>query len=171
MRLKPQDVLLALRLAVRPGRAPQAEIANAIGISASEVNHGLKRLAGAHLYSSRNDRVIRAALVEFLVFGLRYAFPAQLGLFGDGMPTAHSASPLVHRLAASKRDGAVWATEISAVPRVHGHVVDPIYKSAPAAAAKDPALYEMLALVDALRVGRAREREIAKEELTERLSA
>ena len=43
-----------------------------------------------------------------------------------------------------------------------------LHKSAPAAA-KDPALYELLALIDAVRDGRVRERKLAEKELSTRL--
>ena len=47
--------------------------------------------------------------------------------------------------------------------------LEPLYKTAPAAALRDPTLYELLALVDAIRDGRARERKIAEQELISRL--
>jgi hypothetical protein len=40
----------------------------------------------------------------------------------------------------------------------------------PDAARSDPKLYELLALVDAIRVGRARERKLAESELEKRLA-
>jgi hypothetical protein len=170
--LKSQDVLLALRLAVRPAPATQAEIADAIGICPANVNHGLVRLAASRLYNVHDRRVVRANLLEFLVSGLKYVFPAQLGLFGEGMPTAHSANPLARLIRATgSDDGAVWPSIIPNAPRARGHVVEPIHETAPQAAAKDPALHEMLALVDAVRVGRARERKLASDELEKRLTA
>ena len=45
----------------------------------------------------------------------------------------------------------------------------PLYRTVPAAALRDPILYELLALVDALRDGRARERQLAAQELIARL--
>jgi hypothetical protein len=45
----------------------------------------------------------------------------------------------------------------------------PFYKTVPQAALQDPYLYEVLALVDAIRDGRSRERQIAEEELKARL--
>ena len=53
--------------------------------------------------------------------------------------------------------------------QVRGESFSPLYKSAPLAAKNDPALYELLVLIDAIRGGRARERDIAKKELTKRL--
>ncbi|NCB39610.1 MAG: hypothetical protein EOM80_12680 [Erysipelotrichia bacterium] len=45
----------------------------------------------------------------------------------------------------------------------------PLYKSVPKAAMADPYLYELLALVDAIRGGRAREKNLAVKELQKRL--
>jgi hypothetical protein len=42
-----------------------------------------------------------------------------------------------------------------------GVTLEPLYKSAPAAL-RDPFLYELLALIDALREGRVRERKLAE---------
>jgi len=54
---------------------------------------------------------------------------------------------------------------------VRGESLEPLYPSAIDAARRDRALYESLALVDALRVGRARERALAIDLLTKRLRA
>lgn len=168
-RLKPQDVVLALELVVC-GRRPwkQPELARALHISASEINHGLRRLAASHLYNVDERRVVRASLREFLVHGLRYVFPAQLGMVGEGMVTAHSAKPLAEKLRLGEEDGVIWLGSDVRF-RVRGRVIDPLYPTAPRAAAEDPALHEMLALADALRIGRARERELANQELAKRL--
>ena len=53
---------------------------------------------------------------------------------------------------------------------VRGEELRPLYRSAPAAARRDPALYELLALVDAVRAGRPRERKLAVAELEARLA-
>ena len=52
---------------------------------------------------------------------------------------------------------------------VQGLAFEPLYKYAPIAALRDPVLYEYLALVDALRDGRARERKLAEEIIVNRL--
>ena len=46
-----------------------------------------------------------------------------------------------------------------------GFPIEPLYETAPKAARKDPVLYELLALIDALRDGRARERQLAEKAL------
>jgi hypothetical protein len=168
-RLKPQDIVLALKLVAHGKRAwKQPELAKALHISASEVNHGLRRLAVSHLYNAEERRVVRASLKEFLVHGLRYAFPAQLGMLGEGMVTAYSAKPLAEKLLLGPEDNVVWLVR-DARHSARGHTIEPLYRTAPRAAAEDPALHELLALVDTLRVGRARERALATEELGKRL--
>jgi hypothetical protein len=52
---------------------------------------------------------------------------------------------------------------------VRGESLEPLYPSAVDAARRDDALYESLALVDALRIGRARERKLAVELIGKRL--
>jgi hypothetical protein len=52
---------------------------------------------------------------------------------------------------------------------VRGEGLAPLYRSAPRAALRDPRLYEWLALVDAVRAGRARERKLAALEIERRL--
>ena len=54
---------------------------------------------------------------------------------------------------------------------VRGESIEPLYPSAVDAARRDSRLYECLALVDALRIGRAREKKLAIDQLTVRLRA
>ena len=169
--LKPQDIVLALKIvALGLTEWTQQGIARALHMSAGEVNHGLKRLAACHLYVATERRVVRASLLELLVSGLRYVFPAELGLIGEGMPTAFSVAPLAEKLRLGDEDRVVWLASGPAAT-ARGRVIDPLYPSAPLAAAEDPKLHDLLALADALRVGRARERSLARTELEKRLAA
>jgi hypothetical protein len=163
--LKSQDVVLALKLAGERRDWRIADLADAIHVSASVVSGGLKRLAVSRLYNPRDKRVMRRPLLEFLVHGLPYVFPAQLGLPAVGMPTAFSAAPLADSLFAGG-DVAIWSSSHAST---RGRVVEPLYPSAPDAAAADAVLYGSLALVDALRIGRARERALAAQALAKRL--
>jgi hypothetical protein len=52
---------------------------------------------------------------------------------------------------------------------VRGNAFHPLYPTVPDAAKKNPALYELLVLFDAIRGGSARERALAIELLEERL--
>ncbi len=165
-RLKPQDVLLALKLAVLgkyPGR--MVDIAGELGISQSEVSHGMERLMRSGLLDQERS-LMRHALLEFLLFGLKYVYPAQLGQVMRGTATAHSAKPLASQIKSDQKF--VWADGEGSM---RGQSVSPLYESVPLAARKDPVLHELLALVDAIRIGRAREQEIARKELKKRLEA
>jgi hypothetical protein len=84
-----------------------------------------------------------------------------------GIPTAHSAEPLKSMLMVNPDDVYVWATPNG---KVRGQAIQPLYRSVPQAITDDPQLYELLCLVDALRVGRVREQKIAASELIKRLS-
>ncbi len=105
---------------------------------------------------------------EFLIHGVKYAFPVQRGALTRGIPTAHAAPPLSTQIQQGSEPPPVWPTPDGTV---RGTEFSPLYKNVPAAARRDPKLYELLALVDAIRDGRAREREIAIRELNARIDA
>jgi hypothetical protein len=50
-----------------------------------------------------------------------------------------------------------------------GYALAPLYRTVPEAALRDPDLYQLLALADAIRDGRARERSLAEKALEKRL--
>jgi hypothetical protein len=52
---------------------------------------------------------------------------------------------------------------------MRGYALEPLFETVPLAALEDEKLYELLALVDAIREGRVRERSLATEELVKRL--
>jgi hypothetical protein len=169
MVLKPQDLLVVLKLWVGRTEAwTYQSLAHSLEMSQAEVHGAVKRarvagfLAAKELSAPPNA----VALREFLIHGAKYAFPAQLGPMGRGIPTAHAAAPLKDELAATDEPGPVWPHREGTT---RGYSLEPIYRSAPGAALTDPSLYELLTLLDALRVGRARERQIAARLIEERL--
>ncbi|MGE4344025.1 MAG: hypothetical protein AB7F20_07020 [Geoalkalibacter sp.] len=167
MALKPQDILILLKL-VTMGAKPWSYngLANELFMSPSETHSGIKRATMARLFDvSRNIPLVKA-LEEFLVHGVKYAFPPIRGPLTRGIPTSHAAPPLKEYFALSKDPPPVWP---DAEGPVRGYEFSPLYKSVPKAAACDRNLYELLALVDAIREGRARERELAVKELKLRL--
>ena len=95
-----------------------------------------------------------------------YAFPAFRGEATRGTPTAYAAPPLSEQIAEGADLPPVWP---DAEGKVRGLMLEPLHRAAPAAARKDPVLYELFALIDALRDGRARERQFSERELTARL--
>jgi len=167
--LKPQDVLVLAKLVTRPGRRPtMAQLAAELGLSASQVHASLKRLQTSRLVASPTEggRPLVHAVEEFLIYGLKYVFPAQRGEITRGIPTAHAAPPLNQHFALGADLPPVWPDPEG---EVRGTSLEPLHKMVPVAVRKDPALYELLALIEALRDGRARERQLAERELTTRL--
>lgn len=167
MQLKPQDVVVVLKLAAQPAaKWTYPKLAADLAMSASEVHASVRRATRSGLLLD-DDRHTpnRRALLEFLVHGLKYAFPAERGRLTRGVPTAHAAPPLREHFAAGEESPPVWPDPEGTV---RGEELEPLYRSAPKAARLDERLYELLALVDAVRAGRARERELAVKELRSR---
>ena len=162
-RLNPADIPVALRLLLHPSELYE-DLAGALGVSISSAHRSVKRLQDAGLLRSHGRIANRLALSEFLRHGIRYAFPAIAGPLRRGVPTAHSAPPLSDEIVSDQ--AVVWP---SAKGEVRGVSVSPLYKGAPGLLDRDPELYQMLALVDAIRFGQARERNRAKELLDERI--
>ena len=100
-------------------------------------------------------------LADFALYGAKYAFVADKEPMTIGVPTSHSA-PAFAGVFAPGSDDFVWPHPNGTV---RGIGVEPLHPSVPFAAMQDAKLYEMLALFDALRVGRARERGMAHKRL------
>ncbi len=167
MMLKPQDVLVCLKVALHGGQDwSYQSIADALFLSPSEAHAGAKRAGAARLLDLRRKTVYRSALTEFLIHGVRYAYPPQRGGLTRGVPTGYAAPPLARQFSSVQGDPPVWPTPEG---RVRGYEFSPLYPSVPKAAAGDERLYELLALVDAIRDGRAREAGLAARELKARL--
>ena len=166
---RPQDVVvLAKLLSYTDHRPSLARMAADLLLSASQVHAALNRLAIARLVlkDARNSRANMRAAEEFLVHGAKYMFPAVRGGVTRGMLTSYAAPPLNQQLSSGSDLPPVWPF---ALGKHRGVSLDPLYKNVPLAARADPRLYELLALLDALREGRARERSLAESEIVKRL--
>ena len=170
MSLKPQDVVVLLKLLLYGDSRPSyAQIAKDLFLSPSEVHAAVQRARQARLLQGLEPGALnRSALLEFLIHGVKYAFPPERGELTRGIPTAHAAEPLKSQIAMGNDPPPVWP---SANGKVRGYSFAPLYKTVPQAALRDPLLYQMLALVDAIRDGRTRERHLAEEALKSRLKA
>jgi hypothetical protein len=117
---------------------------------------------------SQRGRPLKKSLAEFLIHGVKYAFPPDHGGLTRGVPTGYAAPPLKDMISQPNEPPPVWPDPDG---DTRGYEFSPLYKSVPRAASKDKILYELLAIVDAIRDGRAREREIAIKELKTRLGS
>jgi hypothetical protein len=169
MVLRPQDVVVLLRLSLSADGMPTyAVLAEELKLTASEIHAGVDRAVAAQL--ARKDEsgkpvVVLDALRLFVQHGVRYSFPATYGPMGRGMPTAHAAAPLNKLIVQSTEPVPVWPHKDGTA---RGVAFYPLYPTVPDAAKNNPALYELLALVDAVRGGSMRERALAIAELDKR---
>jgi hypothetical protein len=163
MQLKPQDVLVAVKLALTaPGtKSTYPALKTALEMSLSEVHAAVKRATAAGLITHTRE-ANRAVLVDFLVQGISNAFPPRRGPLTRGMPTAHGAAPLNRLVGSTAEPPPVWPDPDGTI---RGETFEPLYPSVPRAAKKDPRLYQALCLIDAIRAGRSRDRAFAEEHL------
>ncbi len=166
--LKAQDIVVLLKVAVARHGWTFAKLAGELGMSASAVHRSLDRAEASGLYDSGRRNVRIPALKEFLVHGVRYAFPPVNRGEARGMPTAWGAKPLAKELASSGRNAPVWP---DARGKARGIALEPLHPSVPVAARRDESLYRLLAVVDAIRIGGARERSLAVKWLGKLLAA
>lgn len=166
--LKPQDILVVLKLAALRGESwTYKSLSEAVGLSVASVHESVQRAIAAGFLGGRERRVVRASVEEFFVHGLRYVLPPERGRVARGIATATSAPVFRSRMAAQDIP-LVWAF---AQGDVRGETLAPIHPAVPEAASKDDKLYSLLAVVDTLRAGSARERGVAAEVLKELLAS
>lgn len=137
-------------------------------MSAAEVHAGVGRLVKARLVEAGTYRVNSDILAKFLEHGVPHAFPAEMSEVTRGMVTAWAAPAMAGKFESGDQLPPVWPDPDG---RVQGVGVTPLYRSVPFAARQDGALYDLLSLVDAIRIGRARERRAAVVELSKRLKS
>lgn len=167
--LKPQDIVIVVKILAKGQQGwAQGSLALEIGMSASEVNAGIKRSSLAGLLRKKNDKVVpvKKSIEEFLVHGLKYVFPVERGEPTRGIPTS-GASPVFKNVLSDDPDlPPVWPDADGATK---GYALKPLYKCVPFAVKQDKILYQYLSIIDALRGGRAREISAAKKLLQKAL--
>jgi hypothetical protein len=164
--LRPQDVLVLLKMIELNGTTWRTvDIAAQLFMSQSEISEALYRAWYAGLVDDSKRIAHRESVLEFLLHGVKYAFPQRPGAIVRGMPTAHSAPPL-SGLLSSSTTVYVWP-DTEGIAR--GETIEPLYPSVPKAAKQDQQFYELVSLVDALRVGKSRERTLAATEIEKRV--
>jgi hypothetical protein len=163
--LRAHDVCVALQVVLTP-RFSYRELARSVGLSLGESHNSVRRLELARLVLPHQDMVNIPALLEFLVHGVPYVFPGALGPESQGVPTAHS-GPVLSEIVPGV-DSVVWP---SLEGGARGHSLTPLCRQAPLIARSNHVLYRWLTVVDALRIGRARDRKVARDVLHAELEA
>ena len=166
--MRPHDIVILLKmLTLGKKRMSMFEMADCLQISQSEISKAVNRNVVAGLVSPNKTKVNKLALREFLIYGIKYVFPPQVGHSARGIATAHSAPPIKKHITVGG-EHYVWAYYKGTK---RGNTIVPLYPGIPKIVDEQPDLYELLTIVDTLRVGKRREVDIAIDELDKRLNA
>ena len=171
--LKSQDCVVLIKLLANIGiELSQRQLSAALGISLAEVNAGIKRLEETGLL--RKDKQGKLfpnvhAAEEFLIHSLKFLFPGKLGEYTRGTPAAIAAPIFRDKIALGNDPIPVWP---DAMGEERGVALLPIHPnlSRTLRANPDSAFHELLVLIDVMRSGRPRERNLAAELLKEKLN-
>ncbi|MEO8227895.1 MAG: hypothetical protein ABI637_10695 [Gemmatimonadota bacterium] len=155
MTLRPSDVVVAMQLVLSVERS-YGPLSCSVGISLGESHNAVRRLVSARLASGLPVAIERENLIDFLVHGVPYAYPATIGAETWGVPTAPlpDASPFV------------WP---SVTGKAWGRAITPLYSGASTRRGANPRLYGLLAFIDCIRIGNAAEQKWAAGLVRERL--
>ena len=164
--MRPHDIAILLKIASKQKDDwYMKDLANELKISASEISESINRSVIGSLISSDKKSLKKLALLDFLQTGLRYVFPQKPGPLVRGICTAVSAPPLKDEFSTD---------EIFVWPYGHGdtrgQTIEPLHPNTPEACLKDDKYYELMALTDAIRIGKVREQKMAFELLKERIT-
>jgi len=166
--MKPQDIFVLSGLLVQNRKKPVylVNLAGQLGIQPSVAHYAVLRLKKSGFLGGTLGNLHLYAIQEFLLHGFRYVFPPQLGPPEKGLPTGAAAEPLKSKFHSVSDLDMVWP-HISG--KIRGTSIQPLYPSVPEAIQKSPPLHQFLALLDALRAGKARERNLAADLIREKI--
>ncbi len=171
MIIKPQDVVVALKILASGWPGSFAALGQGLFISASEAHAAVKRARVAGLLRPDSESINLSAIAEFLLHAVKYLVPVRAGRRTRGMPTGFAAPVFAphFRVAPDDPHILVWP---AAEGKSAGLEIEPLYRTVPHAAANDNKLYEWLVIADVMRgAGGAREREFAEKLIRERLES
>ena len=163
--MRPHDIAILLKIASKGNdKWYMKDLAHELQISPSEISESINRSIIAGLISSDKKTLKKLAVLDFIKSGLKYVYPQQPGAMVRGIATAHSAPPLNNEIMSEEQF--VWPY---AKGNLRGQAVEPLHPKMAEACLKDSQFYELMALVDAIRVGKVREQHLAFEMIKERI--
>lgn len=177
--MRPQDVVIILKIISSSIQKSESDdnnkenvevlnnknIAKSLQMSEAEISESLRRSKYAGLITDiKTKKINKKAFLEFLLHGIKYVFPTHPGSLVRGIATAHSTSPLQANIISD--EFFVWENSEG---NIRGQAIEPLYPTVPKIVEGDSQLYELLALVDAIRTGTARINSIATKELENRI--
>lgn len=157
--VKDSDVYVLSGLIVHDGAWSYRSLAERLHVPHPVVQRALERAKGADLYSAERREVHLPHLEEFALHALRFIAPGRLGALTAGVSAAWAAEPMASAIRSSGDEPPpVWPY---AHGRVRGQAIEPLHSAAPEAVENWPELGEGLALLDSLRAGDVRVRQVA----------
>lgn len=137
----------------------QKELAENLLLSQSEISEGIGRCIEVKLFDAEDKSVNVSNLMELLVHALKFFFPAEHQGLTRGIPTAWATASLSEKIKVPLAQTLpVWAHPGGSI---RGIGLVPLHKNIPEIALRNPQLHMVYALIDTIRIGRTRERDIA----------
>ncbi len=165
--MRPQDIAILLKIVALGHKDWNLlQLSSSLYISISEVSESLNRSKLAKLISHSKKEVNLLNLLEFLEHGIKYVFPQTPGTLLRGIPTAHS-HPIFSTFIISDIHF-VWPDPEG---KTIGLAIEPLYPNLTRAIKSDDHYYELMALVDTIRVGKTREVELSVKKLKHHFDA
>jgi len=159
--MRPQDIVILLKIiCLGKNNWYSKDLASQLFLSPAEVSNALVRTSQSGLLDATKKHVRKQALLDFLIHGLPFLFFLIPRSITRGVPTALS-HPIFNGKIISDQNY-VWP---DADADSKGYAIEPLYPGVVKAVKLDNKLYQMLALIDVLRMGKAREKKIAIDEL------
>jgi hypothetical protein len=165
--IKDSDAYVLGGLLAHDGPWSYRLLAERLCVPHAVVQRALSRTEDAGLYSTPRRRVHLPHFEEFAIHALRFLAPARLGALTRGVPAAWAAAPMNGAISSSGEEPPpVWPYGHG---QVRGQALEPLHRAAPEAIKEWSDLGEVLVLLDSLRVGDARVRNVAEDFLATRL--
>jgi hypothetical protein len=160
--LKPQDIVVAVKIAVSHGeRFTYVAAARQIGLAPSRIHSSVQMLIKARLASGNSKdgvSVSSARLADVIIFGVPYFFPPVVGGPTRGMATGTALDAMHKELLPSAEAAYVWPDSEG---KNRGSSLLPIHPCLLTASKNDPILYQVFMAIDVLRTESSRERDMA----------
>jgi hypothetical protein len=160
--VKPQDVVIIVFLYSKQVGAGSdspdwtfESLAGDLKLSKSAIHRSIENLKSGELMLNR--RINGRRLIEFLISGVPVLFPGQIGRETYGVETT-VASPIFGKKIVSNKP-IIWPSDKGSVK---GDALEPLHVIAVNVALLSDLSYKILAAIDSLRVGKPRERKIAR---------
>lgn len=170
--LQPIDILVLLKMSVFEEDSGH-KLASELAIPQPAVQDSIARLEAVQLVMRyEGKRHVNCILARgFLAHATRWIAPAVPGAVLRGFPTSHAARLMRTKFFAGSEPYviAVFSDEESPPAELlaEGPSVEPIHPAVPRAISRDERLRDLITIVDAFRVGTARDRKVAAEVLME----